>query len=298
MSPQPVDGETFVALVTCFNSDDTINYSALRNQVRRQVTFGNNILVCDLLGDFTCLTHAEKVRICAEVVEEADGRVKVLANIGMPSTYQSILLGRDISGLGLNGATVLAPFFADCDDDDLLLHYSRVADGLQIPVYLYNAPAIAPRALAPEMVSQLARHGNIRGLKDNGVDRERMLAYLAIASESDDFAYYAGVDGMICEALAHGAAGCMSDLGNILPRTLNNVCLTFSNGSRGEAQKWQSLLCELHTDLSALGPVAMGVKQLLYLMDNSVGLGRHPYPHLSEEQRAAFYAIVEKYQIV
>nr|WP_321981534.1 dihydrodipicolinate synthase family protein [uncultured Cohaesibacter sp.] len=295
---QPQRAEAYVAIITCFNRDDTINYSAVRNQVRRQISFGNNILVGDTQGDFTCLTHAEKVRLCAEIVEEADGRVKVLANIGMPSTYQSILVGKDISGLGVDGATVLAPYFADCPDEDVFLHYSKVADSLQMPIYLYNAPAITMQPLSAEVVGQLASHGNIKGIKDNSTDGARMRAYLDIAADKADFEHYVGTDSLICEALSHGAAGCMSDLGNILPHTLNNLCLTFANGSSKDALKWQSLLSELRADLLALGPMALWVKQLLYLMDNSVGLGRQPFPRPNSAQEEALCAIVEKYQIV
>lgn len=290
--------EAYVAIVTCFNADDTINYAAVRNQVRRQISFGNNILVCDTQGDFTCLTHAEKVRLCAEIVEEADGRVKVLANIGMPSTYQSILVGKDISGLGVDGATVLAPYFVDCPDEDVLLHYSKVADSLQMPVYLYNTPAITMRPLSPQVVEQLASHENIKGIKDNGADVARMHAYLDIAAENENFAHYAGTDALIFEAFSHGAAGCMSDLGNIMPRTLNNLRLTFANGSNKEALKWQSLLSELRSDLLALGPMTLCVKQLLHLLDNSVGLGRQPFPRTSCAQEEALRSIIEKYQIV
>ena len=290
--------DAYVSLITCFNADDTINYSAVRNQVRRQIGFGNNILVCDMLGDLTCLTHAEKVRLCAEVVEEADGRVKVLATIGMPSTYQSVLLGRDISGLGIDGATVLAPFFADCPDEDLIDHYTRVADSLDMPIYLYNAPAVTMRALSADLISIVAEHENIRGLKDNGQNPALSAHYLEIAKANEAFDYYAGVDSRIHDALSSGAAGCMSDLGNVLPRTLNTLCLTMANGSRTEALKRQSLLTELYTDLTALGPLSVWVKQLLYLMDNNVGLGRQPFPKATPSEQGALGAIIEKYQIV
>jgi 4-hydroxy-tetrahydrodipicolinate synthase len=287
----------FVSIVTCFNRDDTINYSAVRNQVRRQISFGNNILVSDTLGDFTCLTHAEKVRLCAEVVEEADGRVEVWANIGMPSTYQAILIGKDIAELGVDGMTVLAPYFVDCPDEDVVLHYNKVADSLEVPICLYNAPALTMRALSLDVVRTLAAHDNIVGIKDNGADRERMLAYLAFVRSSRDFALYTGNDTLILEALMHGAAGCMSDLGNILPRTLNTLCLMFANGSNREAAKWQALLGELHGDLSSLGNLPMRIKQLLYLMDNSVGTGRQPSPRPTDDEEKRLSALIEKYQI-
>lgn len=81
----------FVALVTCFDENEAIDYAAVRKQVRRQVAAGNNILACGTNGDFTSLTFAEKVRICAEVVEEVAGKVKVFVNAGTPSSYETVM---------------------------------------------------------------------------------------------------------------------------------------------------------------------------------------------------------------
>ena len=67
--------EAFVALVTCFNDDETVNYAATRTQVRRQVAAGNNIMCAGTNGDFTALTFEEKVRLCGEVVDEVGGGV-------------------------------------------------------------------------------------------------------------------------------------------------------------------------------------------------------------------------------
>ena len=87
MSPSK---EAFVALVTCFNDDETINYAATRAQVRRQVAAGNHIMCAGTNGDFSALTFAEKVRICHEVVDEVAGRAKVIVNAGMPASFETI----------------------------------------------------------------------------------------------------------------------------------------------------------------------------------------------------------------
>lgn len=86
--------KAFVALVTCFNEDETINYEATRAQVRRQVAAGNNIMCAGTNGDFTALTHEEKIRLTEEVVDEVGGRVDVIVNAGMPATFETLQLAR------------------------------------------------------------------------------------------------------------------------------------------------------------------------------------------------------------
>ncbi len=287
----------FVAIVTCFNDDETIDYPAIRKQVRRQVAAGNNLLVCGTNGDFTSLTHPEKVRICAEVLEEVDGKVTVIANVGTPSTYETILLGRDITGLGINGLAVITPYFIECTQDGLFTHYSRIADSVEKPIYLYDIPARTRNHIEPETAARLAEHRNIVGIKDSGGGKESLDAYLDIAKGSEDFDVYSGPDSLIYYALTKGAKGCVSGLGNIMPDTLNRICRAFSQEDLQEAERQQDLFTQLRIDLYALGYAPAMVKRTLYLMDKSVGASRQPALIPTPEIDVKISGIIEKFSL-
>jgi 4-hydroxy-tetrahydrodipicolinate synthase len=288
----------FVAMVTCFDHHEAIDYSAVRKQVRRQVNAGNNILVCGTNGDFTSLTHSEKVRICAEVMEEVDGKVLVFANAGNPSTYETILLGKDIAALGMDGIAVITPYFIDCTQDGLYTHFSKIADRLDKPVYLYDIPARTQNHIEPETAARLAEHPNILGIKDSGGSQASLDAYLEIANSREDFDVFSGPDSLIYYALCKGAKGCISGLGNVMPATLNAICTAFDKGSKDESMKQQELFTQLRVDLYALGyPPAM-VKRTLYLMDNSVGASRQPALISTPELDGKISNIIEKFAIV
>lgn len=158
--------EAFVALVTCFNDDETINFAATRAQVRRQVAAGNNIMCAGTNGDFTALTFDEKVRLCGEVVEEVGGRARVIINAGMPATFETILLAKEFAAIGVDGIAVITPFFIQCTQDGLIRHFSSVADVVTTPTYLYDIPARTQNHIEPETARTLAAHGNIAGIKD------------------------------------------------------------------------------------------------------------------------------------
>jgi 4-hydroxy-tetrahydrodipicolinate synthase len=187
----------FVAIVTCFDDREAIDYAAIRKQVRRQVNAGNNLLVCGTNGDFTSLTHPEKVRICAEVLEEVNGKVNVFANVGTPSTYETILLGREIVGLGVDGVAVITPYFIGCTQEGLFAHYSRVADSLEKPVFLYDIPSRTQNHIEPATATRLAEHPNVRGIKDSGGGQESLDAYLEIANSREHFDVFSGPDSLI-----------------------------------------------------------------------------------------------------
>ena len=161
--------EAFVALVTCFNDDETINFDATRAQVRRQVAAGNNIMCAGTNGDFSALTFDEKVRLTEEVVAEVDGRAKVIVNAGMPATFETVALAREFDRIGVDGIAVITPFFIACTQDGLKRHFTAVAEAVQTPVFLYDIPARTQNHIEPETARALAAHGNIHGINTDGM---------------------------------------------------------------------------------------------------------------------------------
>lgn len=287
----------FVALITCFDDQEEINYPAVRNQVRRQVAAGNNILACGTNGDFTSLTFEEKVKLCGEVVDEVAGKVKVFVNIGTPSTYETILLGKEMETLGVDAMAVITPYFIGCTQDGLYTHFCRIADALQRPTYLYDIPARTQNHIEPETAARLAEHPNILGIKDSGGTKETIDAYLEIANARDDFDVFSGPDSLIYYSLSKGAKGCISGLGNVMPVPLSAICREFSQGNLAASEAQQELFTKLRVDLYALGYAPAMVKRALYLMDNSVGASRQPALLSTPELDAQIKAILDKHGI-
>jgi 4-hydroxy-tetrahydrodipicolinate synthase len=290
--------QAFVALVTCFNDDETINYQATRAQVRRQVASGNNIMCAGTNGDFTALTYEEKVRLTEEVVDEVGGRVKVIVNAGMPATFETVKLAREFDRIGVDGIAVITPFFIACTQDGLVRHFSTVADAVKTPVYLYDIPARTQNHIEPDTARALAGHGNIAGIKDSGGAKETLEAYLQVANEVDGFEVYSGPDHLVLWALQNGAAGCISGLGNAMPDVLAGILKAFNAGDVVEAQKQQATFAAFRTDLYALGFAPAMVKRALYLQDASVGASRQPalLPNKAQDEQIA--EILERYRLL
>jgi 4-hydroxy-tetrahydrodipicolinate synthase len=228
--------EAFVALVTCFNDDETINYAATRAQVRRQVAAGNNIMCAGTNGDFTALTFEEKVRLCGEVVDKA----KVIVNAGMPATFETILLAREFEKIGVDGIAVITPFFIQVTQEGLVRHFSAVANAVTTPIYLYDIPARTQNHIEPATAKTLAAHGNIAGIKDSGGAQETLEQYLAVSRDVPGFEVYSGPDHLVLWAFRNGAKGCISGLGNVMPDTLAEITRAFNAGDEAAAEQAQA----------------------------------------------------------
>jgi 4-hydroxy-tetrahydrodipicolinate synthase len=290
--------QAFVALVTCFNEDETINYQATRAQVRRQVEAGNNIMCAGTNGDFTALTFEEKVRLTEEVVDEVAGRVRVIVNAGMPATFETLKLAHEFDRIGVDGIAVITPFFIACTQDGLIRHFSTVADAVKTPVYLYDIPARTQNHIEPETARLLARHGNIAGIKDSGGAKETLEAYLEVARDIDGFEVYSGPDHLVLWALQNGAAGCISGLGNAMPHVLSGILSAFNAGDIAEAERQQATFAAFRTDLYALGFAPAMVKRSLYLQDASVGASRQPALLPNAEQDEKIAEILRRYNLL
>ena len=291
----PEQKEAFVALVTCFNADETINYDATRAQVRRQIEAGNNIMCAGTNGDFSALTFDEKVRLCGEVVDEVAGKAKVIVNAGMPATYETTLLAREFDRIGVDGIAVITPFFIACTQDGLIRHFTSVADAVETAIYLYDIPARTQNHIEPDTARVLAAHGNIAGIKDSGGAQDTLEAYMAVGRDKDDFDVYSGPDQLVHWALTHGAKGCISGLGNVLPDVLAQIVSCVNAGDEAGATAAQETYTAFRTDLYKLGFPPALVKRALYLRDPSVGASRQPALLPNPEQDAEIDAILKKY---
>ncbi len=283
----------YVALVTCFNEDESINYQATRAQVRRQLAAGNDLMVCGTNGDFSALTHDEKIRLITEVMDEVAGRVKVIANVGCPATFETLQLSRAVDGLGLHGLAVITPYFIACTQDGLIRHFTTIADAVKTPVYLYDIPARTQNHIEPATAKVLAQHPNIVGIKDSGGSTETILEYLAVAKEVGGFEVYCAPDHLVLWGLEQGCAGVVSGLGNVAPDTLAAIINGFNSNDTAAAQLAQDNFAGLRKDLYALGFPPALVKRALCMNDSSVGLSRQPALMPNDDQDKAIIEILK-----
>ena len=288
--------EAFVALVTCFNDDETINYEATRAQVRRQVSAGNSIMCAGTNGDFSALTFEEKVRLCGEVVDEVAGRARVIVNAGMPATFETVKLAREFDRIGVDGIAVITPFFIACTQDGLerTFHLGRRYGGNADLSLRHSGPP--PRTISsPRPARRLAAHGNIAGIKDSGGAQDTLEAFMEVGRDVDGFDVYSGPDQLVHWALTNGAKGCISGLGNVMPDVLARIVSCVNAGDEAGAAKAQETYAAFRTDLYKLGYPPALVKRALYLRDPSVGLSRQPALLPDPEQDRAIEAILSRY---
>jgi 4-hydroxy-tetrahydrodipicolinate synthase len=266
---------TFAALVTAFRDDESVDFAAIERQARRQIAAGNDLFICGTNGDFSSLTFGERVKV-AETCAMIRGSAKLIANAGYPSTYETILLAKEYQRLGVDAVAAITPYFISCTQEGLYRHYATIADTLSVPLYIYEIPARTGNSIEVSTVARLAKHGNVKGIKDSSGKTERLDGLAKICSENPGFELYNGTDSLILYALRKGALGCVSGLANVAPGWIRTIAVAFESDNQNAADEAQKRLNGLRERLYSFGYGPAMVKRALYLMDKSVGNNRLP----------------------
>ena len=209
-----------------------------------------------------------------QVVEQANGRLPVLAGTGCVSTTASIALAKEAERLGADALSVISPWFAAASQEELYRHFMTVADSVQIPVFLYNIPARTGVNLSVDTVRRLAQAGNIAGIKDSSGNFDQILQY--IEATPSDFTVLSGNDSLVLWTLQAGGKGGICGIANLFPETMVSIYELWRQGRFEKAKKVQDSIRAIR-NLFRLGNPNTIVKLAANLLGQPVGPCRRPF---------------------
>lgn len=206
------------ALATPFMRDLTVDVDeeALRKLVDRQIDAGIDFIVpCGTTGESPTLTHEEHRRVVEITIEQAAGRVPVIAGTGSNSTAEALHLTRHAKLAGATGCLVVAPYYNKPTQNGLLAHFNAIAD-IGLPVIVYNIPGRTGVNIMPETMAKLAEHSNIIGIKEATGNLEQMTQDILLCG--DKLTYLCGDDALTLPLMSVGGHGVISVVANLMPR--------------------------------------------------------------------------------
>jgi len=210
------------ALVTPFRRDLSLDEEALRRLLRRQIDAGIDFLVpCGTTGESPTLSHEEQVRVVKITVEEARGKVPVVAGAGGNNTAHVIEMAREFASCGANGILSVAPYYNKPTQEGLYQHYKAIAEAVSLPIILYNIPGRTGVNIEPATLVRLAQVGNIVGVKEASGNISQMATILAAVPK--DFAVLSGDDGITLPLMALGGRGMISVASNEIPAEMTRI---------------------------------------------------------------------------
>jgi 4-hydroxy-tetrahydrodipicolinate synthase len=241
---------SLVALVTPMRADGAVDEAAFASFVEWQIKQGTKGLVpVGTTGESPTLSHEEHRRVVEITVEVAAGRVPVIAGAGSNSTAEAIELVRHAKQAGADGALVVTPYYNKPTQEGLFLHYTAIADAVDLPVIIYNIPPRSVVDMSVETMARLAKHPNIVGVKDATANLTRPLHTTRACGA--EFVQLSGEDHTALAFLAAGGHGCISVTANVAPRLCSEMHQAWAEGRVSEAMAIQARLLPLHDAMFA-----------------------------------------------
>jgi 4-hydroxy-tetrahydrodipicolinate synthase len=274
------------AMVTSMHDDESLNEEEICRQVERHIEAGVDGVFClGTNGEAYILSEEEKIQVIKMVVKQVNGRVPVYAGTGCPGTKETIRLSKIAADCGADVLSVISPYFAAISQDEILAHYTALAEAVDLPIVMYNMPARTGNNIAPETVVKLSQVDGIVGIKDSGGNFDNMLQYIE-RTDREKFSVLSGNDSLILWNLLAGGGGGITAVANIYPHVMVSIYQNYIKGDITAAKAAQDSIRSIR-DCFKFGNPNTVTKKATNLSGFPVGPCRAPFNKLSESAVAA-----------
>ena len=271
---------TFTALITPFNTDGSVDYSALRAFVQWQIANGVNGLVpVGTTGESPTLEFHEHIKVITTTVEAASGKAAIIAGTGANSTSEAIGLTRAVLQSGVDATLQVTPYYNKPNAEGLFRHFAAVAD-LGLPVVLYNVPGRAAKEIPLDVVVRLASYPNIAAIKEAGGSVDRVNAI----KDACELPVLSGDDSLTLPMISVGASGVISVASNVIPKEMSALVRLALANNLADARELHRTYYPLFRDLF-IDTNPIPVKTALALMGRINPVFRLPLCEPSDKVR-------------
>ena len=285
-----------VALVTPMNADGSVNFEKMKELIEFQIANDTDaLIICGTTGEATTISDEDQLECVRFAKEVAAGRVPVIAGAGSNDTAHCIELAQACEKAGADGVLLVTPYYNKATQKGLILHYTAVAESINIPIILYNVPGRTGCNLAPKTVAELAKVENIVAVKEASGNLSQVAEIAALVGP--DFDIYSGNDDQILPVLSLGGKGVISVLSNVAPKQTHDMVAKFFEGDIQGSIKLQLDAIELIGALFCeVNPIP--VKTALNLMGYEVGACKVPLCDMEPKNLETLKTAMKNYGLI
>lgn len=243
----PITG-SIVALVTPMHDDTSVDYATLRTLIDWHIEQGTDCIgVVGTTGESPTVNVEEHCEIIRVAVEQAKGRVPIMAGCGANSTKEAVELAQFAKKVGADCQLQVVPYYNKPTQEGQYLHFKTIAESVDLPMVLYNVPGRTVADLQHDTVLRLSRVSGIVGIKEATGNIER--AQWLIKELPSSFSVYSGDDATAVALMLCGGKGNVSVSANIAPKLMHDLCVAALAGDAKRAMQIQLQLLPIHKHL-------------------------------------------------
>jgi 4-hydroxy-tetrahydrodipicolinate synthase len=285
-----------VAIVTPFTDNNEVNCTKLAELIEWHIQQGTDaIIACGTTGESPTLSDQEHKKVIECAIETVNKRIPVIAGSGSNDTAYAIQMSKHAEDVGADGLLVITPYYNKPTQKGLIANFTAIADAVSTPIVMYNVPGRTGCNLLPATVAELAKHKNIRGVKEASGNIAQVAEIARLMPE--DFFLYSGNDDMVVPLLSLGGLGVISVVANIAPKDTHDMVQNYLDGKIHDACALQlkmkplidALFCETN-------PIP--VKTAMNLIGKAVGNLRLPLVDMTDDHLALLKQRMQEYGLI
>ena len=285
---------SMVALVTPMDEENRINYPKVAELLEWHIENGTDgLVILGTTGEASTMTFEEEKEFVAFCNDKIAKRVPMIVGSGSNSTATAISNSQAFAELGADYLLVVTPYYNKTNNEGMIRHFESIADSVTVPIIMYNVPSRTGCNITPEVVSKLAKHPNIIGIKEASGDMSYVMNISKYINET--FALYSGNDDVIVPLLSVGGTGVVSVWANIMPKEVHDLVRLYLDGKTAESLaiqiKYLDLIAALFYEVNPIP-----VKAALNWMGWEVGSLRMPLGEMGAEAYQRLVLVLERFE--
>jgi len=284
----------YAVLVTPFTKDDKIDEKTLRKHIRSLVDKGKvgGIMPTGSTGECAALSDEERMLVADITISEVNGAVPVVVGTSAASTKAAIYFSQYAQKAGADGVLTLPGYYSHPDPREIVAHYKKLSDNIDIPIMVYNNPGPSGVDMKPELIAKLADNKNVCYVKESSGDMTRLAAIQRLCG--DKITVFCGCDSLSLEMFLMGAAGWVSPPANIIPQQCGKLFeLGYLKRDDKKAKELYMKLLPLFTMFEGTGKYVQLTKAGLGILGRPYGEPRLPLLPPDKEMLTEFKAILK-----
>lgn len=283
----------YTALITPFTADGAVDEPALRRIVNQQIDGGISGLVpVGTTGESPTVSHDENIEIVRIVIEEARGRVPVIAGTGSNNTFEAIDMTRRAKNLGADASLQVAPYYNKPSQEGFYRHFTTIGDEVDLPMVVYNIPGRTGKNIETETLLRMTSHRNIVAVKEASGSIPQMMD--VVAGVPEDFSVLSGDDNLALALTLLGGRGVVSVASNLVPGDISRMIRLALDGDVAAARAEHYRLLPLFKAVF-LDTNPIPIKYMMHRAGFCENSYRLPLVSLSKENESRIDTLLKQY---
>src|SRR5713101_1873738 len=268
---------------TPLTKNGRVDTDATRRLVDFHIGAGiDGLLPLGTSGEFALLSREERKALVGAVVDQADGRVPVVAGVSDPSIESVVQLSSDSKEAGADAVIATPPYYFTTTDEGHYHHFKTISEAIDLPLMIYNIPEWTHSFVTPETVQRLAEEKLVVGMKYTENNLLNLIRFLKRSRSK--ISIFAGSDALAYSNLEFGGSGAIMGSANVAPRTASEIFDNQRKGNLSGAKAAQERLLPI-IDAFAIGKYPAALKEAMSLIGMPVGPLKEPLTALSTSEK-------------